>query len=235
MNDWLVQKVKSISISSIIQLVLSITTLFLSYNIGKEQSLISRLQYSPVFILSIEQLVRKDFSPTQTERFDINNEGYPVNNYDSDMNSVMDVSYYLNDKFYQKKFRVDYFSVQSRKSGGKGRMSGGLGEDNILMFSNLKRELKEKLIIKGARSISISFLHLTKVSYSDTEQIQREMYFLDSGVVSRKDYIKNFQGVDCSYLISLYAKNVDEIVSMSMVGDAMKSDEQVAKSFCYKT
>ncbi|WP_320719604.1 hypothetical protein [Enterobacter sp. 296B2] len=132
-------------ISPTIQFILALATFILSVTFSLEQNRISKLQYSPLFILSINQLFGKDYSPTQSEKFDIFNEGYSINNHDYKLHSIMNVAYTLSNKSYEKKFYVDYFSVQSKKSGGKDRMSGGIGENNILLFSNLKKTNHKKI------------------------------------------------------------------------------------------
>ena len=98
-------------ISPTIQFILAVTTLLLTLTLSREQNKISKLEYSPVFILSIDQLFRKDYTPTHSEKFDILNEGYSVNNYDYNLHSIMNIKYTLNNRSYEKKFFVDYFSV----------------------------------------------------------------------------------------------------------------------------
>ncbi|NIF21056.1 hypothetical protein [Candidatus Pantoea multigeneris] len=217
MKRFLLNALKGIP--STIQLVLAITTLVLTYNIGKEQNVISSLQYSPVFIFNIEQLFRKDYTPTQSEKFEIINEGYPVNNFYSDIDSIMEITFYFKGEFHRNKLKIDYFSVQSRKSGGKERMSGGIGENNISMFSSLKSKLQESLTEKGAKQIAFSFEHLTKISYSDMDQVESEMYFLNSERVKRDVYVKSLEGVDRFYIVSLYEPNVDEITSKLLLSN----------------
>lgn len=99
-------------ISPTIQFTLAFATFILSVTFSLEQNRISKLQYSPLFILSINQLFGKDYTPTKSEKFDIFNEGYSINNYNYKLHSIMNVAYTLNNKSYEKKFYVDYFSVQ---------------------------------------------------------------------------------------------------------------------------
>lgn len=203
-------------ISTAVQLMLSITTLLLTLTLSREQNKIAKLEYSPVFILSIDQLFRKDYTPTQSEKFDIFNEGYPINNYDYDFNSIMNIAYTANNKSYEKKFIVDYFSVKSRKSGGKDRMSGGIGENNILMLRELKQKITKSLNEKGISIVRIELHHYAKISYSDTELKQGDVYFADSQRVKKDEYEKGLASTDTFYTISLYTPNIDEIVSMAL-------------------
>lgn len=89
-------------IAPTIQFILALATFILSVTFSLEQNRISKLQYSPVFILNIEQLYRKDYTPTQSEKFDIFNEGYSINNYNYKLHSIMNVEYTLNNKSYEK-------------------------------------------------------------------------------------------------------------------------------------
>lgn len=203
-------------IAPTIQFILALSTFILSVTFSLEQNRISKLQYSPLFILSIDQLFRKYYTPTQSERFDIFNEGYSINNYNYLLHSIMDVAYTLNNKSYVKKFYVDYFSVQSKKSGGKDRMSGGIGENNILLFSNLKKEIIKKLNNTGINIINIELHHYSETGYSDTELKANHVYFADSERITKDVYENYFAGIDIYYTISLYSPNIDEIISKTL-------------------
>lgn len=203
-------------IAPTIQFILALATFILSVTFSLEQNRISKLQYSPVFILNIEQLYRKDYTPTQSEKFDIFNEGYSINNYNYKLHSIMNVEYTLNNKSYEKKFYVDYFSVKSKKSGGKDRMSGGIGENNILLFSNLKKEIIKNLNDKGINLINIELNHYSDISYSDTELNENHVYFADSERIAKDIYESYLAGIDTYYTISLYSPNIDEIISRTL-------------------
>ncbi|WP_395312790.1 hypothetical protein V1603_14030 [Enterobacter sp. ECC-219] len=206
-------------ISPTIQFILAFATFILSVTFSLEQNRISKLQYSPLFILSINQLFGKDYTPTQSEKFDIFNEGYSINNYNYKLHSIMNVAYTLNNKSYEKKFYVDYFSVQSKKSGGKDRMSGGIGENNILLFSNLKRQIIKNFNDKGINLINIELHHYSEISYSDTELKGNYVYFADSERVTKDIYDNYLAGIDGYYTISLYSPNIDEIISRTLRGN----------------
>lgn len=195
---------------------MAVTTLLLTLTLSREQNKISKLEYSPVFILSIDQLFRKDYTPTHSEKFDILNEGYSVNNYDYNLHSIMNIKYTLNNRSYEKKFFVDYFSVQSKKSGGKDRMSGGIGEDNIMMFRELTQSIIKSLNKKGITLLNIELHHHTKISYSDTDLNDNFVYFTDSKRVKEDEYKKELAGADTFYTISLYNPKIDEIVSTTL-------------------
>ncbi len=206
-------------IAPTIQFILALATFILSVTFSLEQNRISKLQYSPLFILSIDQLFRKDYTPTQSEKFDIFNEGYSINNYNYQLHSIMDVAYTLNNKSYVKKFYVDYFSVQSKKSGGKDRMSGGIGENNILLFGNLKKEFIKKLNNTGINIINIELHHYSEIGYSDTELKVNHVYFADSERITKDVYENYLAGIDTYYTISLYSPNIDEIISKTLRGN----------------
>ncbi|MGM8752715.1 hypothetical protein ACS6JK_03765 [Enterobacter chuandaensis] len=206
-------------ISPTIQFILAFATFILSVTFSLEQNRISKLQYSPLFILSINQLFGKDYTPTQSEKFDIFNEGYSINNYNYKLHSIMNVAYTLNNKSYEKKFYVDYFSVQSKKSGGKDRMSGGIGEYNILLFSNLKKQIIKNFNDKGINLINIELHHYSEISYSDTELKGNYVYFADSERVTKDIYDNYLAGIDGYYTISLYSPNIDEIISRTLRGN----------------
>ncbi|EMN1408269.1 hypothetical protein ROS59_000221 [Enterobacter cloacae] len=206
-------------ISPTIQFILAFATFILSVTFSLEQNRISKLQYSPLFILSINQLFGKDYTPTQSEKFDIFNEGYSINNYNYKLHSIMNVAYTLNNKSYEKKFYVDYFSVQSKKSGGKDRMSGGIGENNILLFSNLKKQIIKNFNDKGINLINIELHHYSEISYSDTELKGNYVYFADSERVTKDIYDNYLAGIDGYYTISLYSPNIDEIISRTLRGN----------------
>ncbi|NIH43403.1 hypothetical protein HBM95_10715 [Enterobacter asburiae] len=206
-------------ISPTIQFILAFATFILSVTFSLEQNRISKLQYSPLFILSINQLFGKDYTPTQSEKFDIFNEGYSINNYNYKLHSIMNVAYTLNNKSYEKKFYVDYFSVQSKKSGGKDRMSGGIGENNILLFSNLKKQIIKNVNDKGINLINIELHHYSEISYSDTELKGNYVYFADSERVTKDIYDNYLAGIDGYYTISLYSPNIDEIISRTLRGN----------------
>jgi hypothetical protein len=203
-------------ISPAAQLILSIAALCITLTFSREQNKIAKFEYSPVFILSIDQLFRKDYTPTQSEKFDIFNEGYPINNYNYNFTSIMSIAYTVNYKSYEKKLIVDYFSVQSKKSGGKDRMSGGIGEDNVMMLRELKQKITKNLNEKGINIIRIELHHYAKISYSDMELNQGDVYFADAERVEKDEYEKGLAGIDTFYTISLYTPNIDEIVSMTL-------------------
>ncbi|MEQ9905662.1 hypothetical protein [Pectobacterium aroidearum] len=202
--------------SSIIQFILAIATLILTMSISQEQNRIAKMEYQPVFILSKEQLYRKDYTPTQSERFDIYNEGFPINNYSYDFNSIIQINYTSNYKLYKSKIKIDYFSVKSKKSGGKGRMSGGIGEDNILLFSKLKKEIMHKIKDQGIKSVNIELNHLVKISYSDMEFNEKDVYFSGSERITKEEHNKYLEDVDDSYTISIFHPDIDEIVSKAI-------------------
>lgn len=131
----------------------------------------------------------------------------------------MNVAYTLNNKSYEKKFYVDYFSVQSKKSGGKDRMSGGIGENNILLFSNLKRQIIKNFNDKGINLINIELHHYSEISYSDIELKENYVYFADSERVTKDIYDNYLAGIDGYYTISLYSPNIDEIISRTLRGN----------------
>ncbi|MBA0175198.1 hypothetical protein [Pectobacterium carotovorum] len=202
--------------SSIIQFTLAISTLSLTIIISLEQNRIAKMEYQPVFILSKEQLYRKDYTPTQSERFDIYNEGFPINNYSYDFHSIIQINYTSNYKLYKSKIEIDYFSVHSKKSGGKGRMSGGIGEDNILLFSKLKSEIIEKIKKQGIESVNIELNHLVKISYSDMEFNEKDVYFSGSERITKEEHDKYLEDIDDFYTISIFHPDIDEIVSKSL-------------------
>ena len=203
-------------IAPTIQFILALATFILSVTFSLEQNRISKLQYSPLFILSINQLFGKDYTPTQSEKFDIFNEGYSINNYNYKLHSIMNVAYILNNKSYEKKFYVDYFSVQSKKSGGKDRMSGGIGENNILLFRKLKKQIIKNLNDKDINLINIELHHYSEISYSDTELKGNYVYFADSERVTKDIYENYLAGIDGYYTISLHSPSIDEIISRTL-------------------
>ncbi|EPF0314035.1 hypothetical protein [Enterobacter chuandaensis] len=203
-------------IAPTIQFILALATFILSVTFSLEQNRISKLQYSPLFILSINQLFGKDYTPTQSEKFDIFNEGYSINNYNYKLHSIMNVAYTLNNKSYEKKFYVDYFSVQSKKSGGKDRMSGGIGENNILLFRKLKKQIIKNLNDKDINLINIELHHYSEISYSDTELKGNYVYFADSERVTKDIYENYLAGIDGYYTISLHSPSIDEIISRTL-------------------
>lgn len=120
---------------------------------------------------------------------------------------------------HMKKIYVDYFSVQSTKSGGKDRMSGGIGENNILLFSNLKKQIIKNFNDKGINLINIELHHYSEISYSDTELKGNYVYFADSERVTKDIYDNYLAGIDGYYTISLYSPNIDEIISRTLRGN----------------
>ena len=85
----------------------------------------------------------------------------------------------------------------------------------------MSRELKQKKIIKSLNKKGIDIFitelhHYAKISHSDTELKQRDVYFADSKRVKKDEYEKELASIDTFYTISLHTPNIGEIVSMAL-------------------
>ena len=126
-------------IATCAQILLALATIYFTYTISEKQNRISKLEYSPLFVLEKDQLYTKDFIPTGTDEIKITNEGYAVNNYSSDVDSILTIYYSFNHQSKSLIYNLDYFSVMSHKSGGKGEMTSGIGEKNFLRLKQKPR------------------------------------------------------------------------------------------------
>lgn len=95
-------------------------------------------------------------------------------------------------------------------------MSGGIGEDNILLFSKLKKEIMHKIKDQGIKSVNIELNHLVKISYSDMEFNEKDVYFSGSERITKEEHNKYLEDVDDSYTISIFHPDIDEIVSKAI-------------------
>lgn len=124
----------------------------------------------------------------------------------------MNVEYIFNNKLYEKKFYVDYFFVKLKKFGGKDCMLGGIGENNILLFSNLKKEIIKNFNDKGINLINIEFNYYFDISYFDIEFNENYVYFVDFECIVKDIYENYLVGIDIYYIILFYSLNIDDII-----------------------
>jgi hypothetical protein len=172
------------------QILLALATIYFTYTISEKQNGISKLEYSPLFVLDKDQVFTKDFIPTGTDKISITNEGYAVNNYSSDVDSILTIHYSFNHQPNVLIYNLEYFSVMSHKSGGKGEMTGGIGEDNIKKLFGVIEKTKSILDSYHPDYISFELKHIAKVTYTNIEMEEGNAYFSDAKVVTQEDYAK---------------------------------------------
>lgn len=188
-------------VATLAQILLALATIYFTYTISEKQNRISKLEYSPLFVLDKDQLYTKDFIPTGSDKIKITNEGYAVNNYSSDVDSILTIYYSFNHQSKTLIYNLDYFSVMSHKSGGKGEMTSGIGESNIRKLLDIKTKTKSILDNHHPDYINFELKHIAKVTYTNIEMEEGYAYFSDANVVSQEDYDKLKQTI----------KNKDEI------------------------
>lgn len=188
-------------VATLSQILLALATIYFTYTISEKQNRISKLEYSPLFVLDKDQLYTKDFIPTGSDKIKITNEGYAVNNYSSDVDSILTIYYSFNHQSKTLIYNLDYFSVMSHKSGGKGEMTSGIGEYNIRKLLDIKTKTKSILDNRHPDYINFELKHIAKVNYTNIEMEEGHAYFSDANVVSQEDYDKLKQTI----------KNKDEI------------------------
>lgn len=172
------------------QIFLALATIYFTYTISERQNRISKLEYSPLFVLDNDQLYTQDFIPTGSDRIKITNEGYAVNNYSSDVDSILTIYYSFNHQSKILIYKLDYFSVMSHKSGGKGEMTSGIGEYNIRKLLDIKTKTKSILDNHHPDYINFELKHIAKITYTNIEMEEGHAYFSDADVVSQEDYDK---------------------------------------------
>jgi len=197
------------------QILLALATIYFTYTISEKQNRISKLEYSPLFVLDKEQLYTKDFMPTGTDKISITNEGYAVNNYSSDVDTILTIYYSFNHQSKALIYNLDYFSVMSHKSGGKGKMTSGIGENNIKKLIDIKTKTKGILDNYHPDYINFELKHIAKVAYTNIEMEEGYTYFSDSNVVNQENYEKLKQTIKNKELISfeqLQPENIAKII-----------------------
>ncbi|WP_262260111.1 hypothetical protein [Serratia proteamaculans] len=172
------------------QILLALATIYFTYTISERQNRISKLEYSPLFVLDKDQLYTQDFIPTGSDKIKITNEGYAVNNYSSDVDSILTIYYSFNHRSKTLIYKLDYFSVMSHKSGGKGEMTSGIGEYNIRKLLDIKTKTKSILDNHHPDYINFELKHIAKITYTNIEMEEGHAYFSDVDVVSQEDYDK---------------------------------------------
>ncbi|WP_449632547.1 hypothetical protein [Rahnella aceris] len=198
------------------QILLALATIYFTYTISEKQNRISKLEYSPLFVLDKNQLYTKDYIPTGSEVIKITNEGYAVNNYSSQVDSMLTIYYSFKHESKALIYHLDYFSVMSHKSGGKGEMTSGIGEYNIKKIIEIKTKTREILDNYHPDYIYFELKHIAKVTYTNIELEEGNAYFSDANVVTKEEYAKLEQAIKNREVISFGQLQPDALAKVIM-------------------
>lgn len=173
--------------ATIIPIVISLSTAYLTYMIGDNQSKISKLEYAPIFIFKKSLEYDENLKIYHTERLTISNEGYPIQNFDKVIHTFLLVKQYTDQEIKEKIIPINYFWIGYTANGGKGKLSELFGKNNNSHFFELSQEIIEFNQNNRDKTINISLINTAKLIYIEADGSIKESYYKDEKLTTKDD------------------------------------------------
>ncbi|GEM_PF-2314041 len=176
-------------LTTIFTLVIAISQSIIAY----QQLAISRLSYNPLFVLK-EELKPSEFDKNSTDdNLQIINTGFPVFNYDSDINVYIKATKTFHGKsgdIATLYYPVNYYFSGTKLSGGKDTLETLGGDGNQTEFASLRSALAIKNMMAPFKGpgYHLDLLKLVKITYQDIEGVDHAQYFVNQKAVSLEQY-----------------------------------------------
>lgn len=176
-------------LTTIFTLVIAVSQSIIAY----QQLAISRLSYNPFFVIK-EELKPSEFDTKSTDdNLQIINTGFPIINYDSDINVYIKASKTLHGKsgdIATLYYPVDYYFSGTKLSGGKDTLETLGGDGNQTEFASLSGDLviKNMMAAFEGPGYRLDLLKLVKITYQDIEGVDHAQYFVNQKAVSLEQY-----------------------------------------------
>ncbi len=174
-------------ICSITSLLISITTIYLTYTIGSTQNKITKLEYSPIFVLQDEYIYDEAMQKNVTEKITIINEGYPINNFEEKTNNFILATLYDKSGKEEIIIPVIYYGISFNTSGGKEKLSTLMNPNNNLNFFNLYNSALELKGADGESILSLKLITVIKIDYLDPLDGVKTAYFIDNKASTKEN------------------------------------------------
>lgn len=176
-------------LTTIFTLVIAISQSVIAW----QQLTLSRLSYNPFFVIK-EELTPSEFNKKSIdENLQIINTGFPIINYDSDINVYIKATKTMHGRpgvVATLYFPVNYYFSGTKLSGGKDMLETRGGDENRTEFELLKNELRTKnmMHIFEGPGYQLELTKLVKIAYQNIEGIDHTQYFVDQKAVSLEQY-----------------------------------------------
>ncbi|HGW3732856.1 TPA: hypothetical protein ACNH31_004500 [Citrobacter freundii] len=171
----------------VIPIIISLCTAYLSYVIADNQSKISKLEYTPIFIFQKSLEYDEVLKIYHTERLTISNEGYPIQNFDKVIHTFLLVEQYTERERKEILIPINYFWVSYTANGGKGKLSDLFGKNNNSHYFDLTREIIEYNEKNREKTIITSLINTAKLSYVEADGSIKESYYKDEKLTTKDD------------------------------------------------
>lgn len=173
--------------TTVIPIIISLCTMYLSYVISDNQSKISKLEYAPIFIFQKSLEYDEVLKTYHTERLTISNEGYPIQNFDKVIHTFLLAKLSTDRETKEKLIPINYFFISYTANGGKGKLSELRGKNNNSYYFDLSQEII-KFNQKNRESIiNISLINTAKLSYAEADGSIKESYYKDEKLTTKDD------------------------------------------------
>lgn len=177
-------------IVSIASIVVAMTTAYLAKTIGDEQVRAAQIQYSPIFTFSSDY--EKENETYKTEYLSIENQGYPILNFKPKLDTIITIkltSYSPEIKVKSKALPINYYLGRSGVSGGKGKLTMFIGNENMGFAKELGREIsKFNNENPNQDIINYDIDTIVKISYIDVLEEKKTKYYINQEAVTENEY-----------------------------------------------
>ncbi|MCW6023036.1 hypothetical protein K1Y37_09070 [Serratia marcescens] len=202
-NNSLLGAVKKVEpyislIVSIASLAVAMTTALLAKTIGDEQIRAAKIQYAPIFTFRSDYEIENEIY--KTEYLSIENEGYPILNFNPKLDTVITIrytSYSPEIKTITISLPISYYLAKSGVSGGKGKLTMFIGDKNMGFAKNLGSEISEfNKNNKNQDIINYNIDTIVKISYVDASEEKKTKYYINQLAVTESEYFAIYDKIN---------------------------------------
>lgn len=189
---YVITKIKLVSKISpnVVTMIVSIVAAYFTYTIEKQQSDISKLQYSPIFVIQKSLDYDEHTKKYNTERLSIINEGSPILNFSKKIESFIIAKKTTNAGVKKIYIPVVYFLIGFTSNGGKGKLAELLDENNNSYAFNLSNELNEFSLASKDELISIKIVSTVELTYTQVDGETKKSFYIDESITTEGEYEK---------------------------------------------
>lgn len=171
-------------------LISSAATVYLAKSIGDQQVQAQKIQFAPIFTFNKKYDIENGIY--ETEYLTIENQGYPVLNFDAELDTVIQ----LKRTVYQPKIveqkvslPIDYFSGKSGSNGGKGELTMFIGFKNLSFGKKIQDDIIDYNHSHSPNEIINYETHtIVKITYVDAIDEHHTKYFVDQKITTKEVY-----------------------------------------------
>ncbi|ANI82942.2 hypothetical protein [Kosakonia oryzae] len=177
-------------IIGIVPIFISLATAYLTYTLSVKQTMISKLEYAPIFILKNSFDYDEQNKIYHTERLSVYNEGYPIQNFKKEAKSYVTLTYSTNKDKRQIVVPLSYYWVNYTATGGKGKLTELVGLNNNSHAFNLSNEALDYNAQHPDVIVLIDISTTLELSYTEVDGEVKKAFYVNRELTSENEFRK---------------------------------------------